>query len=247
MRTGNWVFQPKLLPSLATLAGVPLLLSLGFWQLHRADTKAGIADTFLERRAQGVVTINTSADRADTEQMIWRRGKVHGRYEQEQHYLLDNQVNKGRAGYFVYTPLRLEQENKWILVNRGWLPTGTYRDEAPVFTTPPVALALQGFLARPPSAAYLSDQGKVEAMSRGITRLQSIDIEHIKQISGLDVLPYVLRLNPAAGSGFIREWSGPGFGVDKHLGYAFQWFVLAALLVSIYIAFTLKRTVLQNG
>jgi len=35
----RFCFTPKLLPTLATLLVLPLLISLGFWQLDRADQK----------------------------------------------------------------------------------------------------------------------------------------------------------------------------------------------------------------
>jgi surfeit locus 1 family protein len=38
----------------------------------------------------------------------------------------------------------------------------------------------------------------------------------------------------APSEGLQRQWDAPNTGVDKHHGYAFQWFALSALLVGLY-------------
>ena len=40
-----------------------------------------------------------------------------------------------------------------------------------------------------------------------------------------------------ASEGLQRDWDAPDTGVDKHHGYAFQWFALCALLVGLYAWF----------
>ena len=42
--------------------------------------------------------------------------------------------------------------------------------------------------------------------------------------------------------GLVREWPDPGSGVDKHLGYAFQWYALAVLVAGLWIRFVVFRT-----
>ena len=39
MRIASWEFNPSLWPTLATILVLPLFLSLGFWQLDRAEEK----------------------------------------------------------------------------------------------------------------------------------------------------------------------------------------------------------------
>ena len=41
----------------------------------------------------------------------------------------------------------------------------------------------------------------------------------------------------SASEGLLRQWDRPDLGVDKHHGYAFQWFSLSALLVVLYVWF----------
>ena len=42
-----------------------------------------------------------------------------------------------------------------------------------------------------------------------------------------------------AGDGLRREWPLPALDVDRHYGYAFQWFALGALMTGLYVWFQL--------
>jgi surfeit locus 1 family protein len=41
--------------------------------------------------------------------------------------------------------------------------------------------------------------------------------------------------------GLIREWPRPDIGVGKNLGYALQWFSMAAAVLVIYLVLSVKR------
>ena len=43
------------------------------------------------------------------------------------------------------------------------------------------------------------------------------------------------------GDGLRREWPLPTLGVDRHYGYAAQWFALAALMTGLYVWLQLVR------
>lgn len=46
-----------------------------------------------------------------------------------------------------------------------------------------------------------------------------------------------LQQTGPASEGLQRDWPAPALGVEKHYGYAFQWFGLAALVVILYVWF----------
>jgi cytochrome oxidase assembly protein ShyY1 len=39
----------------------------------------------------------------------------------------------------------------------------------------------------------------------------------------------------------VREWDRPDFGIDRHRGYAFQWYALAGLTGVLLVALSVKR------
>ena len=62
--------------------------------------------------------------------------------------------------------------------------------------------------------------------------------------SGLRLAPLSVQQadTPAtAGDGLLRDWPRPAVDVQKHYGYAFQWFCLAALIAALYIGLSCKR------
>jgi cytochrome oxidase assembly protein ShyY1 len=89
----------------------------GFWQLGRAEEKQALFAAF-ERSAEGLTRYDPVTDN-ETEQYLYQRFKLTGRYEPERQILLDNMMYDGRPGYHVLTPLRIGATA--VLVNRGWL------------------------------------------------------------------------------------------------------------------------------
>jgi hypothetical protein len=52
MQTYTYRFRPKLIPTLATLILLPVLINLGLWQSHKADSKQALQDTYDTREKQ---------------------------------------------------------------------------------------------------------------------------------------------------------------------------------------------------
>src|SRR4051812_30831828 len=99
-------FRPSPVLTVAALALVGLLNSLGYWQHRRALEKEEFAAR-LEERAQGpVLTVPPSA--VDADAMQFRRVVVRGQYAPDRTVLLDNKVLRGVAGYRVITPMQID-------------------------------------------------------------------------------------------------------------------------------------------
>ena len=231
MPAGAWKFRPGLWPTVATLILLPLFIWLGFWQLDRADQKAALEQAYMQRRGEPALDLATAADRRmDRQAMLWRECLLRGEYLGAEQYLLDNQIVKDEVGYLVYTPFRLAGQDAVVLVNRGWIPMGARRDVVPVFATPQGPVAIRGMAKAPQSTGLVLGGAGGEQLGRGLVRLQHLDLAALAKRKGWHLLPYVVRLEPDSASGFERDWTPPGFGRERHLGYAFQWFLMAAVL-----------------
>ncbi len=107
-----------------------MLLSLGFWQLDRADQKK----VFLAERQQlmngGEMLLNGLTP-DDLGLLKYRPIRFAGHYVGEHQFLIDNQHVDGEVGYFVLTPFKLDGTDKAVLVNRGWLPLNVDRSVLP--------------------------------------------------------------------------------------------------------------------
>jgi surfeit locus 1 family protein len=103
-----------------------LFLSLGRWQWGRAEQKRELWAQF----ERGTGEVMSPGTRPLSELPRYTRVRVAGRWEPRRQFLLDNRTHDGRAGYEVLTPLWLD-DGRIVLVNRGWVPFGGYRDRLP--------------------------------------------------------------------------------------------------------------------
>lgn len=242
MLTRRWKFTPRLWPTLATLAVIPVLLALGQWQLNRAAEKQRGYDQYLQRRTQPALQLDASDPQVWKFPLLqYRRISVRGRYDVGRHFLLDNQVHEGVAGYQIYTPLLLDGQEARVLVNRGWVAAGPDRRVAPVVGTPPGLMSLSGIAMLPPSSGIKLGENVPEKLAANVVRLQRIEMDRMMQEYAGKLLPYELRLDPGSAGGFTRKWREPGSGRERHLGYAFQWFAMAVVVALLYLFLNLQR------
>lgn len=227
----KWVF--------AYLGLFALFLSLGAWQIHRANEKQDFLNIEAGRVNESLqLTVETPDDLTALRYM---QANVIGYYDTSKQFLLDNQIDTGKAGYFVFTPFKLKGSNKAILVNRGWialveprtaLPNVAFQAESEAMLTgrintfPSIGLKLEG--ANQPS--------KTNPAVVGI-----IDAPVLTTQLGYDLFNFQLELAPNSPNGFKREWSTAKIMLpQQHLAYALQWFGLAFVLTVIFIKFGLR-------
>ena len=68
---------------------------------------------------------------------------------------------------------------------------------------------------------------------------QNIDNAGFAAEIGLPLLAVSMLQTGVADEGLLRDWAAPNLGVDRHYGYAAQWFSLCALLIFLYLWFQL--------
>ena len=129
------------------------------------------------------------------------------------------------------TPLMLQGTGQVILVQRGWAPRDfADRSRLPPVVTPAGMVTVQGRIAPPPSKLY-----EFKGADAGPIR-QNLDLAAFRLETGLPLIEQVSLLQTGApGEGLLREWAAPNLGVEKHHGYAFQWFGLCGLVVILYV------------
>jgi surfeit locus 1 family protein len=211
-----------------------VLVSLGFWQLDRADQKRRLSEDYAKRARSAVVTLGDQ--RVDVEAWRFRRVRVAGAFEGAHQYLLDNQVHKGVAGYHVVTPFRLEDENRVVLVDRGWVPQGADRSQFPSIGIASAHRLLDAMVTYFPQPGLRI--GSADGGATGWPRvIEYFDLAAMEQQLGADVLPFLLLLDPDEAGGFVREWAPAAtrIGPERHEAYAAQWFSLAFALLILYL------------
>ena len=238
MRPG---FNSPLWPGLAALAVFLLFLRLGFWQLERAEEKLALQTAYHHHINAAPVDLGQAVPYRDqAERMHWRRCTLDGRYDPSDTFLLDNQVYRGAVGYQVFTRFVL-QDGASVLVDRGWTAAPETRSAAPQISAVAGRLALAGVAKPAPVAGIQLAPDALENMGGNLVRVQRIDLAQIAARRGWTLLPYVVRLDPGAAGALVWNGRAPGFNRERHLGYAFQWFALAATVLVIYIVLNTKK------
>lgn len=219
----------------AALLGVGVTLSLGRWQLNRAAEKQAWQASIDARAQLPVLDARGLAGISDSDELLHRRIEAVGQWVPDDTVFLDNRQMNGRPGFFALTPLRLDNGTV-VLVQRGWAPRNFEdRTRVPQIATPAGLVHVQGRIAPAPSKLY--DMGEA---GTGAIR-QNLDLAQFRAETGLALLTVSIQQTGASGDGLTRDWPQINSGVDKHYGYAFQWFGLGALITLLYVWFQIVK------
>ncbi|WPB56599.1 SURF1 family protein [Xylophilus sp. GOD-11R] len=222
--------------NVAALLGLAVTASLGRWQLQRAAQKEAIEAEIVGRAALPVLADSALAG-ADADTLIHRRVALHGRWLAQRTVYLDNRQMFGRPGFFVLTPLELSP-GAVVMVQRGWIPRD-FQDRAHLLpvATPEGPVEVAGRVAPPPARLY-----DFAAAPQGDSPIrQNLDLSAFRRDTGLPLVPWTVVQTGAASEGLQRDWTPVTSGVERHYGYAFQWFGLCALIVVLYAWFQFIR------
>lgn len=224
----RWEFKLSLWPTLAAVTGIVLTLALGNWQLGRGNERSALAERILAASGDALIALPAADIRA--EDVAWRRVEVRGRFEPKYAVFIDNRILHGAAGYHVVMPLRIADSERYVLVNRGWVAGNHARSELPQIATPADTVAIAG-LATVPSQRYFELSTKV---AEGKV-WQNLTLARYREAVPIAIQPIVIRQENDLDDGLMRAWGAPDLGIDKHYGYAFQWFALAAAILIYYL------------
>lgn len=222
------------------LLGVAVTFSLGLWQLGRAAEKTALQDARTQQSAMAALDGRSlgsaPGDTASRAALIHRRMVLTGRWLPQHTVYLENRQMNGKPGFFVLTPLQIEGTGAVMLVQRGWAQRAfTDRTALPPIETPAGQVEVPGHLAPWPSRLY--DFGGAE---QGPIR-QNLDLQAFRRETALPLLEVTLLQSGAASEGLLREWPVVASGVEKHHGYAFQWFGLSGLIALLYVWFQIVQ------
>lgn len=222
--------------TVAAVLGVVVTASLGRWQVGRASEKEELQMRIEARGSESVLDGAVLASHADAEALVHRRIIARGQWLTDRTVFLDNRQMDGRPGFLVLTPLRLEGFSRSVLVQRGWVPRNFEdRTRIPAIATPSGPVEVQGRIAPTPSKLY-----EIGTAELGPIR-QNLDLAQFKTETGLSLLDVSIQQMGGISDGLLRNWAPVATGVDKHYGYAFQWFGLSALMTLLYVWFQIVR------
>lgn len=250
-------------PALAATAGFAVLVSLGNWQMSRRAWKADLTQKIAARGAlspldhAALASLScASPDTPDPELSCqFLPVSLMGRFDhaRERHVYGTHTVQQGRssvAGYFVFTPFRVDGQAYEIVVNRGFVPEEQKEPASRTGGQIPGTLEIQGIIrrAQPPSLFDARDTADRNIhFVRDPVRLGLVPAPAAATASEPPLSPtsrawfYVDLAAPAPPGGLPRPSPGPASLTNRHLEYALTWYGLAATLVGVFAAFARTR------
>ncbi|MDF3035947.1 MAG: hypothetical protein K0S28_1221 [Paucimonas sp.] len=229
-------FRFRLVPFVASVIVAFIAVSLGQWQLRRAAEKQAIESNMQTLERESALDLNTFAGKTIEP---YRKVRARGRFVSAWPIYLDNRPHQGQAGFYVVMPFHLEGSNVHVLVARGWMERNKIeRTRLPALNTPGQLIELEGMaLSHLPRVMEL---GQSSELKPGAI-VQNIVPEEVAKVAGIAVLPWFLQQTSDSDDGLARDWPKPSSGIDKHHGYAVQWFGLAATALIFFIVTGLRR------
>lgn len=217
---------------------LPVMVKLGFWQLHRYEAKVQRNDRVSENKGRDTVPVGdlfaVGRDLPGGDQ--WRRATASGRYDTAHEFLVRHRQLDNELGFYVVTPF-VTQNGTVLLVNRGWVAnpaSATARPDVPTAPTGQVTVTVR---ARPSETAERTGVQEREGLPAGqVMRIDSTLLgaalggvpvyggfgQLAEQVPQPAEAPTVLPLPDAEDTGL-------------NLAYAVQWWIFVVALIVIWI------------
>lgn len=260
-----------LAPTVAALAVVLVTVSLGNWQSRRAAEKLAMHEQRERADRLGPTALGAQElDEAAARELDGRLLTVRGRLLPERSVFVDNRTYNGVAGFHVLTPLRIADVDDvadaaelrdrpgaggaavvmHVLVLRGWVAHDrAERTRLPALPAPGGPVELTGVAQQ--DLAQVLELKRLPPPGPSQRIWQNLSLAGYADWSGLRLQPLLIRqTEPArivgsAGAAFddglVRDWPRPGLDVDKHRGYAFQWYAMAVATAALWGWFAVWR------
>ncbi|PMP38720.1 cytochrome oxidase biogenesis protein [Vibrio splendidus] len=230
-----------------TVVSVGILIKLGLWQLDRGNEKLRYEQQLSERAQQSSRSLDTvisewkgsrtqAQGSSELQSLSGLRVDVELETPSGLVVLLDNQINQGTVGYVIYMlgEVRFKDENnslvaeKQLLIDLGFVAASNDRRELPQLGNITLPTNMSGRLYTR-SVNPLSHELGLENTTP--KRIQNINITALSEYTGQAVLPFVFQPQSLESWPYELLWRPTAMKSEKHFGYSFQWFVMAAVLL----------------
>jgi len=223
------------IPASLIIATLVLLISLGFWQLDRADEKRAIEDQIASANSGDVEFVTSVEFLKDKE---YYHVRLQGSYIGDKQFIYDNQIVDQISGYYVLTPFILKGASKAVLINRGFIPWSGRRDKLANVDIGEKLTEVKVQISIPIKRMELKVS---ETTGDFPVLIQALNLDEMSTIASLDFASVIGLLNPESENGFVRQWEPYTGSIERHIGYAIQWFLMAFVLAFIGIRLAIKQ------
>jgi surfeit locus 1 family protein len=222
--------------TLIVIAGVYVLIQLGFWQLDRLEQRRAFNQRVAERWQLEPFDVNTNSIPTDLTELEYRRVQATGEFDYSNQILLSNQTRNQAPGAILVTPLVLD-DNRAVLVARGWVPTNLSDSEHWAEFEEPSAQPIIGLIQE---SQLLPNGSAPTPPATPQLEWFRLNIDAIQPQMPYKLLPvFILQLPEEGRSLNTLPMRDEPLVLDEgsHFSYAIQWFMFALILGVGYIFF----------
>jgi len=220
-----------------------LFINLGLWQRGRLDERRVDNALIAERMDADETTVEFAIAQAsetlDIPAMEYARVSASGSFDAGRLLMIRNETFRGQAGFHLVVPL--EMEKRVLLVNTGWVPLETDREQA-ISLVPSGVINVTGLLR---STQTKPSFGREEPDGI-LTTINRVDIDRLQAQFEEDLVPFWVQLEqPDDQSALPIPVARPALDEGSHLSYMIQWFSFA-LIVAVGVVALARRDVLEG-
>ena len=230
-------FHFRWVPFIAAAIVVSVGLSLGNWQLNRAEQKRALQQQMMARAEFEPISLNALPENHISEE--FRRITAEGEFISSWAVYLENRPYQGKAGFYLLMPFKLSGSEQSVLVLRGWFPRDAMdRERIPEIALPKGVIRIEGRVRA--STGKLMQLGEAAVLQPGVIA-QNVDVAEFARASKLSLPNFIIEQSSDTADGLVRDWPMPSVGIDKHNAYAFQWFGLSMVAALFFLVTGFKR------
>ena len=218
-------FKSKIL--IFAIIFVPITISLGLWQIERANEKKVIISNYDKLLVSTPIALQKEQPLEN-----WQPIETVGAYQDLIIYE-DNAINGGKAGFKVYH-LFQNGDGTFIFVHRGFIERNLIKNNLPRVDTPVGKKNILGTTLFKQNNTFVKniEESDIRIIQEFNT---SVLIERFPILKDRYLHPFLFNLDVRDADKFQPIEKPVNMTATKHIGYAIQWFGLCAALIILTI------------
>ena len=218
-------FKSKIL--IFAIIFVPITISLGLWQIERANEKKVIISNYDKLLVSTPIALQKEQPLEN-----WQPIETVGVYQDLVIYE-DNAINSGKAGFKIYH-LFQNGDGTFIFVHRGFIERNLIKNNLPRIDTPVGKKNIKGTTLFKQNNTFVKniEESDIRIIQEFNT---SVLIERFPILKDRYLHPFLFNLDVRDADKYQPIEKPVNMTASKHIGYAIQWFGLCAALIILTI------------
>ena len=229
----NIYFRPLLWPSIFSVIIFAILFSFGTWQVKRLFWKEALIERYTIQSQSNPIKNPSKLESSINE---FKSVEFTGSFLHKNEIYITGKTYEGNAGFHVITPFELNN-NKIILINRGWVSEGYRNPEKRKFSLVEGQILIKGIIRYPQKKGYFvpENDGKngfwFTIKPNEIINFLNLTSNKVINNYYIDALRQGEKLTLPIGV------TGKPKLRNQHLSYAVTWYGLALSLLFVYFSY----------